>query len=189
MSRIKSGSGAPSRFMRVLSSADGRPRKRAKLYDIWDGMKKRCYTPSNGAYYHYGAKGIRVCDEWRTSYGAVRAWAISHGFRKGLTLDRIDGTGNYEPSNCRWATREEQTYNAKSVYKLTFNGVTKLMPVWAKELGFTPGQFRTRKRAGWTDEQILTTPRGSGRPGVLRGRAAAKAKRLLSGISPNGSEK
>lgn len=174
-------SGARSCFKRTATLASGR-RVRAKLYDIWDGMHKRCYTPSNGAFYHYGAKGVRVVNEWH-EYPAFRAWAIATGFRKGLTLDRINNGAGYGPGNCRWATREEQTYNSSRCHSLTLNGVTKLLPIWAKELGVTPDLFRSRRSAGWTDEQILTIPAGKVRPGMLRGRAAAKAKRLAAIVS------
>lgn len=149
----------PPGTLYVRIAVIGGRRVRAKLYDIWDGMKTRCHTPSNGSYYHYGARGIRVCDEWRRSYDSFRAWAIAHGFRKGMTLDRYPNqNGNYEPANCRWATREEQTYNSSRCHSLTLNGVTKILPIWAKELGFTPDLLRSRRSAGWSDEQILTTP-------------------------------
>ncbi len=176
----------------VATLANGR-RVSTRLYNSFDAMHKRCYSPSRWEYDVYGARGIRVCDEWLHNYEAFRAWAIANGFRKNLTLDRIDGTGNYEPSNCRWATREEQTYNTKSVHKLTLNGVTKLLPIWAKELGMTPTLLRARRSSGWTDEQILTTPRltnGQVRPGVQhkpRGRRPRESSQT-SNVSPPNQE-
>ena len=145
-------------FMCILSFPGGRPRKRVKLYGVWNGLLLRCYYPKQQNYRWYGALGIRVCDEWR-AYPAFRAWAIANGFRKGLQLDRIDGNGNYEPSNCRWIPREDQVLNMKSVHQLTLNGVTKPLPVWAREIALPIHLLRHRKYHGWTDEQILTTPK------------------------------
>lgn len=156
--------GVTPRFVGIARKSGG-GRVSCRLYNSFDAMHKRCYSPSRWEYDVYGGRGIRVCDEWRRNYPAFREWALAHGFRKGLTLDRIDGTGNYEPSNCRWATRQEQTYNTKSVYRLTLNGVTKLLPIWARELGLSMETLRVRKRSGWPDEHVLTVPKGGRCPG------------------------
>lgn len=153
-------------------------RKVCRLYNIWDAMRKRCHRPTSPNYRFYGARGVRVCDEWRDDYAAFRAWAIAVGYRKDLTLDRINNAAGYGPGNCRWATREEQTYNSSRVHSLTLRGVTKLLPIWAKELGFSPFLLRTRRSSGWTDEQILTTPRltnGQKRAGVQHKKPGRKA--------------
>lgn len=81
------------------------------LYDTWRGMKKRCYNQNAVAYKWYGAKGIKVCEEWRVSFDSFYNWCMSHGYRKGLTIDRIDGNKDYEPDNCRMATMKEQIIN------------------------------------------------------------------------------
>ena len=86
-----------------------------RLYFTWWNMLKRCETESANRYAHYGARGIRVCDEWH-DYAAFRAWAYSHGYfdqgpglprAQKLSIDRIDPDGNYEPDNCRWVTLSE----------------------------------------------------------------------------------
>lgn len=151
-------------YTRVALTPHGR-RVTCRLYAVWDKMKKRCHRPGDVDFYHYGARGISVCDEWRNDYAAFRSWAIANGYRKGLTLDRIDGDGHYTPANCRWATREEQTYNTRSVYRLTLNGVTKLLPEWARELGLSMEILRVRKRSGWPDHHALTVPKGGRCPG------------------------
>lgn len=98
------------------------------LYGIWAGMKSRCYNPNNPYYHIYGAKGIRVCDEWNNSFIAFREWAFANGYIEetnhllNCSIDRIDPTGNYEPENCRWATISEQAYNKRNTRKYEIFG-------------------------------------------------------------------
>lgn len=83
-----------------------------RLYRIWKAMKNRCCNPNSPDYKkYYGNKGVKVCDDWKYNYQSFRNWAISHGYEENLSIDRIDLNGNYEPSNCRWATAYEQRHN------------------------------------------------------------------------------
>lgn len=85
--------------------------KRSPTYYSWHKMKQRCYNPKQVGYKNYGGRGIVVCDRWRDSFSA---FLEDMGERpKGKTLDRIDPDGNYEPSNCRWASYSEQTQNRR----------------------------------------------------------------------------
>ena len=84
-----------------------------RLYRIWKGMKGRCYVKTNTAYKNYGAKGVTICDEWKNNYSSFKDWALANGYEDGLTIDRIDPFGNYEPSNCRWSTYLEQAHNKR----------------------------------------------------------------------------
>jgi len=86
---------------------------KSRIYDIWHCMKDRCYREGNSKYYLYGGRGIRVCDEWKNDFVPFYEWAMSNGYKDDLTLDRIDSDGNYEPSNCRWATVTEQNRNRR----------------------------------------------------------------------------
>lgn len=80
-----------------------------RLYRIWQNMKRRCYDKNFKAYKNYGYKGVLVCNEWLKSFENFYKWAMDNGYNDDLTIDRIDVNGNYEPNNCQWITRSENT--------------------------------------------------------------------------------
>lgn len=106
-----------------------------RLYEIWHGMKQRCYLPTVKPYKNYGGRGIKVCDEWKNDFMSFYNWAITNGYREYLTLDRIDNDGNYEPNNCRWITRKEQSNNKRTNRYITYNGKTHTLSQWCEILG------------------------------------------------------
>ena len=105
-----------------------------RLYCIWSKMRQRCLKPYCEAYKDYGGRGITICKEWE-DFNNFRDWALSNGYRDDLTIDRIDNDGNYEPSNCRWATMLQQQNNKRNNRLLTYNGITMTFSDWARELG------------------------------------------------------
>lgn len=94
--------------------------RKTRLYRIWVCMRNRCYQRSYHAFEHYGGRGIEVCDEWLSDFKTFYDWAMTHGYREDLSIDRIDSNGNYCPENCRWATMAEQNKNkrAKNGYRV-----------------------------------------------------------------------
>lgn len=85
--------------------------KKHKLYRVYWAMKSRCYKKSDKHFNRYGGRGIHICNEWLNSYECFYEWAMKNGYQEGLSIDRIDNDGNYEPSNCRWITIQEQQKN------------------------------------------------------------------------------
>lgn len=84
-----------------------------KLYKVFDGMKTRCYNKHCDRYKYYGARGIRICDEWLTDFVKFYSWAMENGYKKGLTIDRIDNDKGYSPDNCRWVDMKTQNNNKR----------------------------------------------------------------------------
>jgi len=88
---------------------DSRRKERTGLYNSWEHIKQRCYNPNDDYYKRYGGRGIQVHEGWKNNYLAFKKWALANGYKNGLTIDRIDNDGNYEPSNCQWLSRSENT--------------------------------------------------------------------------------
>ena len=109
-------------------------RDNAALFNVWQTMKSRCENPNRTKYKDYGGRGIKVCDEWHEASKFV-LWALSHGYRKGLQLDRVDNDGDYCPENCRFVTPKENSRNRRNTKRLTVNGETKTIVEWCEQLG------------------------------------------------------
>lgn len=130
----------------------------SRLYSIWNGMKNRCYDKNIPIYKNYGGRGITVCDDWKNSYATFKEWSIINGYADDLSIDRIDNNGNYEPSNCRWATFSQQCNNRRSNVLITYNGETRTATEWSKIIGIKSSIIARRKKRGWTDKECIETP-------------------------------
>lgn len=129
-----------------------------RLHSIWTAMKSRCYNPKNNRYKNYGLKGITVCEEWQ-EFIPFYKWAVTKGYKEGLTIDRIDNSKGYSPDNCRWATQEEQQNNRSNNHLITYNGETHTLAQWAKIKNIKAVTLAARIKNGWTIERALTVGR------------------------------
>lgn len=129
-----------------------------RLYKIWFGMKERCENPSEKSYRYYGERGISVCDEWH-DYEEFRSWALSHGYNKDLTIDRIDVDGIYSPDNCRWVNYKTQANNKRSCRYVEINGEIKTITEWCEIYGINRSTTCSRiDRFGWNPVDAIVLP-------------------------------
>ncbi len=132
--------------------------RKTKLYKKWLDIKKRCYNKNSQYYYCYGARGIKVCDEWLNDFKAFYDWSMANGYRDNLTIDRIDVNSNYEPSNCRWVSQKVQNRNSRHCHYLTYNNETHCLTEWAEIKNISADKIRNRLKRSWSVEKALNTP-------------------------------
>ena len=118
-----------------------------KIYKVWTGMLQRCRNQGHKQYGYYGGRGISVCDQWINFVGFLRDMGPS--WEEGLSLDRINNDGNYEPSNCRWATKKQQSRNTRSNRLIEINGKRLCIAAAADAYGIPEQLLRNRLRHGW----------------------------------------
>jgi hypothetical protein len=103
-----------------------------RLYQIWINMKARCYHKTHPSYKTYGARGIKICNEWLDSFLTFAEWALANGYQDDLTIERIDNDKNYEPDNCKWIDLKNQANNRGSNIKITYKNETQNLSEWCK---------------------------------------------------------
>ena len=133
----------------------------SRLYHTYYHMRRRCFNPKDKEYHRYGQRGITVCDEWlgKNGFKNFYNWAITHGYQEDLTIDRINNDGNYEPSNCRWATNQQQMNNVSYNVRLTHNNETHTIAEWSRILGLKQDTIQARiKYYGLSIEDALFKP-------------------------------
>ena len=133
--------------------------EKLRIHASYRAMKARCYDHNYHSFNDYGGRGIAVCSEWLNpekvsigkyihnqskGYLAFKEWALNNGYREGLTLDRIDCNGNYEPSNCRWVSMAVQNSNKRCNRYITYKGKKMTLKQWAKELGINYQTLHSR---------------------------------------------
>lgn len=105
----------------------------SRLYNIWQGMKSRCLNPNDSQFKYYGAIGRSICTEWISSFDCFESWSLENGYTDSLTLDRLDNSGNYEPLNCAWRSRKEQSRNSSVTRQMTIFKETKSVIEWSED--------------------------------------------------------
>lgn len=132
-------------------------KSKTRLFQIWRGMVSRCGYDYHSNRHYYG-KGVRVCAEWLHDFTTFSKWATENGYSDSLSIDRIDANGNYEPSNCRWIPRPEQTWNISTNRIITAFGKTQHLSAWARETGIERRVISQRiDKLHWTPEMALST--------------------------------
>jgi len=131
--------------------------RKVRLYSIWQGMLARCDKKYATHYDRYGGMGIKVCQEWY-DYSVFKKWALENGYADDLSIDRIDGNGNYCPENCRWVTKQYQQSNLKSNIIIEYEGKRLTIIELSKIIKIEPSLIRNRHYKGWSAERIIKTP-------------------------------
>ena len=126
-------------------------------FDIWLGMKNRCYNKKQNNYARYGGRGIRVCDHWLESFDNFFS-DLGPRPSAAHSIDRINNDGNYEPENVRWASAIEQAANKRNNVYLEFEGKRKTVGEWSRISGLPKHIIYGRIQCGWTTESIFNTP-------------------------------
>jgi hypothetical protein len=129
-------------------------KSKTREHNIWSGLKQRCLNKKNNHYKNYGARGILISQKWLYSF---ESFILDVGIApsKNHSLDRINNDGNYEPGNCRWATREEQNNNSRRTIFLELNGERKSLADWCYKFNLKRKTVYARIRSGKSVEQAL----------------------------------
>lgn len=128
---------------------------KTRLYKIWQGIKRRCYNSNEIRYKNYGGKGIKMFEEWKNDFSIFEEWALNNGYEDDLTIDRIDLSKDYDPSNCRWATIEQQANNKSNNVFVEVNGITHTLGEWAKIVGVPYRTIYNRYSRGERGEKLI----------------------------------
>lgn len=126
------------------------------LYAVYHSMKARCYRKTCKDYPYYGGRGITICEEWLSDFNNFYKWAISNGYRKGLSIDRINMNGNYEPTNCRWETSKVQNRNTRQNRMIEINGMKKCLSEWCEFYNISRVTVKDRIKKGWSVIDAIT---------------------------------
>ena len=130
---------------------------KTRLASVYSSMKDRCYNSNAKSYPRYGARGIKMCNEWYDDFETFYLWAVSNGYEIGLTIDRIDNDGDYSPENCRWVSNIENIHNSSTCINIEYNGLKMCCAEWDRRMGYCRGTVSRRLREGKTSEEAINT--------------------------------
>ena len=142
----------------ITKHGDSARDKMNDIYKLYHCIKGRVNCNRERDARNYKNRGIDICDEWKNDYLSFKKWALNHGYKKGLQIDRINNDIGYQPDNCRFVTQKENAMNKRTNKYLTYNNETKIIAEWIKLSSIKSATFRSRLRGGWSIEKILTTP-------------------------------
>lgn len=126
--------------------------KYRKTFHVWQQMHQRCVNPKNEQYCNYGARGIHVCQRWKSFKSFIDDMGPCPS---GLSIERKNVNGNYTPSNCVWIPKEHQARNRRDTHPITHKGITLPRQAWAKRFGINPETFRGRLNAGYSFTEAI----------------------------------
>lgn len=144
---------------------DNRVYRTTKEWDLKERLRlmiQRCHKEYSDCYHNYGGRGIKVCDEWRdkdNGFNSFYKWSLENGYKKELTIDRINNDDDYTPENCRWVTTKKQANNRRSNVYVEVDGETHTIAEWAKIKGLERKTLEWRVRKGWEKEKLFIPPR------------------------------
>ncbi|MEG6615386.1 hypothetical protein V6C27_02940 [Peptococcaceae bacterium 1198_IL3148] len=153
-----------------------------RLYGIWQKMKDRCYNKNVRSYKDYGARGIKVCDDWLTPDNFFD-WALANGYKDHLTIDRINNDGDYEPDNCRWITPKEQARNRRSNIEVEYLGEKMTMIEAAEKSNISYKVLNARYRRGARGENLFAPVQDAGKTREVNYHGQIVTLRELSDIT------
>lgn len=133
---------------------------RSRINLIYCDMKQRCFNTNHTAYKHYGGRGISICEQWYTpgkpeGWKNFKTWALTHGYKECLTIDRIDNSKGYSPDNCRWVTPKEQANNTRNNRLISYKGRTQTLAQWCDELKLNYKRTERRLDRKWPIEKAF----------------------------------
>ncbi len=128
------------------------------IQTIWSGMKQRCYDKKQSHYHLYGGRGISICDEWISNPVEFYRWAYANGYKRGLSIDRIDNNKGYYPENCRFIKKEEQSSNRRTNRYITIDGEVDIMTGWCRRFGISRNTVKSWIARGYSEIEALTKP-------------------------------
>lgn len=141
-----------SRIVNIRHGCKGK-----SIYNSWVSMRSRCNNKNNQDWKRYGGRGISICPEWNL-FENFRDWSYINGYKEGLTIERKNNNGNYEPNNCTWILRGHQSYNRSTTRILEFNGLRLPMSLMARRHKLTIECLHKRLKKGMSIEMALTEP-------------------------------
>lgn len=128
-----------------------------RLNSIWIDMKRRCENANYKDFFNYGGRGISVCCEWH-NYDTFKEWALANGYKNGLSIDRVNVNGDYEPGNCRWATAIEQANNKRNTIYIEYHGRRFTISELSREYNLPYRTVFDRIKRGWSIDDVVKTP-------------------------------